>query len=218
MKAQFLTIVALAALTACSSNANKNASTNQPEAESSANQVENAIKLWSGNESVKRSQKINGHNISPNQMAYYDIDGDGTAELFLREYLKEYEMTGFIAAYSVKNGVKEIAFSNNSWQTTWLCVYNNGVVRTDEGSEGGMDGTTTYFKLKDSELEKIYIHYASEDEETGEVEETFQVATPSTNAGGITKDEFNTALGACVGENAYENELNINDFKWEDIK
>ena len=116
MKAQFLTIVALAALTACSSNANKNASTNQPEAESSANQVENAIKLWSGNESVKRSQKINGHNISPNQMAYYDIDGDGTAELFLREYLKEYEMTGFIAAYSVKHTAKWFATSCSTKQ------------------------------------------------------------------------------------------------------
>ena len=217
MKAQFLTIVALAALTACSSNANKNASTTQPEAEA-ANPVENAIKLWSENESVKSMQNAMDTTYAPNQMAYYDIDGDGTAELFLREYVKEHEMTGFIAAYSVKNGVKEIALSNNSWQTTWLCVYNNGVVRTDEGSEGGMDGTTTYFKLKNSELEKIYIQYTTEDEETGEVEESFQVATPSTNAGGITKDEFNKALGACVGENAYENELNINDFKWEDIK
>ncbi|MBO7145243.1 MAG: hypothetical protein J6W13_10505 [Salinivirgaceae bacterium] len=217
MKVQFLTIVALAALTACSSNANKNASTTQPEAES-ANPVENAIKLWSENESIKSFQEAMDTTYAPNQMAYYDIDGDGTAELFLREYVKEHEMTGFIAAYTLKNGVKEIALSNNSWETTWLCVYNNGVVRTDEGSEGGMDGTTTYFKLKNSELEKIYIQYTTEDEETGEVEETFQVATPNTNAGGITKDEFNAALGACVGENAYENELNINDFKWEDIK
>ena len=151
MKAQLLTIVALAALTACSSNANKNASTTQPEAEA-ANPVENAIKLWSENESIKSFQEAMDTTYAPNQMAYYDIDGDGTAELFLRQYVKEHEMTGFIAAYSVKNGVKEIALSNNSWQTTWLCVYNNGVVRTDEGSEGGMDGTTTYFKLKDSEL------------------------------------------------------------------
>ena len=218
MKAQlFLTTVALAAMTACSSNANKNASTTQQEAESSANQVENAIKLWSENESVKRMQEAMDTTYAPNQMAYYDIDGDGTAELFLREYI-DHQMTGFIAAYTLKNGVKEIALSNNSWQTTWLCVYNNGVVRTDEGSEGGMDGTTTYYKLKNSDLEEIYIHYASEDEETGEVEESFQVATPNTNAGGISKDEFNAALGACVGENAYENELNINDFKWEDIK
>lgn len=217
MKAQLLTIVALAALTACSSNANKNASTTQPEAEA-ANPVENAIKLWSENESIKSFQEAMDTTYAPNQMAYYDIDGDGTAELFLRQYVKEDEMTGFIAAYSVKNEVKEIALSNNSWETTWLCVYNNGVVRTDRGSEGGMDGTTTYFKLKDSELEKIYIHYTTEEEETGEVSEEFQVCTPNTNAGGITKDEFNTALGACVGENAYENELNINDFKWEDIK
>lgn len=217
MKAQLLTIVALAALTACSSNANKNASTTQPEAEA-ANPVENAIKLWSENGTLKRYQEAMDTTYAPNQMAYFDIDGDGTAELFLRQYVKEDEMTGFIAAYSVKNEVKEIALSNNSWETTWLCVYNNGVVRTDEGSEGGMDGTTTYFKLKDSELEKIYIHYTAEDEETGDVDENFQVATPNTNAGGITKDEFNTALGACVGENAYENELNINDFKWEDIK
>ena len=217
MKAQLLTIVALAALTACSSNANKNATTTQPEAEA-ANPVENAIKLWSENGTLKRYQEAMDTTYAPNQMAYFDIDGDGTTELFLRQYVKEDEMTGFIAAYSVKNEVKEIALSNNSWETTWLCVYNNGVVRTDEGSEGGMDGTTTYFKLKDSELEKIYIHYTAEDEETGDVDENFQVATPNTNAGGITKDEFNTALGACVGENAYENELNINDFKWEDIK
>lgn len=217
MKAQFLTIVALAALTACSSNANKNASTTQPEAEA-ANPVENAIKLWSENESIKSFQEAMDTTYAPNQMAYYDIDGDGTTELFLREYVKEDEMTGFIAAYTLKNGVKEIALSNNSWETTWLCVYNNGVVRTDEGSEGGMDGTTTYFKLKDSELEKIYIHYASEDEETGDVDENFQVCTPNTNAGGITKDEFNTALGACVGENSSENMLILDDFKWEDIK
>ena len=217
MKAQLLTIVALAALTACSSNANKNASTTQPEAEA-ANPVENAIKLWSENESIKSFQEAMDTTYAPNQMAYYDIDGDGTAELFLRQYVKEHEMTGFIAAYSVKNGVKEIALSNNSWQTTWLCVYNNGVVRTDEGSEGGMDGTTTYYKLKDSDLEKIYIHYASEDEETGEVEESFQVATPTTNAGGISKDEFNTALGACVDENSSENMLILDDFKWKDIK
>ena len=164
MKAQlFLTTVALAAMTACSSNANKNASTTQQEAESSANQVENAIKLWSENESIKSMQETMDTTYAPNQMAYYDIDGDGTAELFLREYI-DHQLTGFIAAYSLKNGVKEIALSNNSWQTTWLCVYNNGVVRTDEGSEGGMDGTTTYYKLKNSDLEKIYIHYTSEDE------------------------------------------------------
>ena len=107
MKAQFLTIVALAALTACSSNANKNASTTQPEAEA-ANPVENAIKLWSENESINSFQEAMDTTYAPNQMAYYDIDGDGTAELFLREYVKEDEMTGFIAAYSVKNGVKEI--------------------------------------------------------------------------------------------------------------
>lgn len=219
MKTRFLTIVALAALTACSGNANKNTEgKNDATTQPAENVVEKAVKIWSEDEDVSRVQESMDTTYVPNQVAYYDIDGDGTQELILREYIKEYNSTGFIAAFSLKDGVKKIALSNNNWQTTWFCVYNNGVVETDNGSEDGMEGWCYFFKLKDSDVEATYTRHSWEDEETGEGGVEYSVSTSGSEAKTLTEDEFKTALGVCVGDNASDNTLDINNFKWEDIK
>lgn len=222
MKKQLLSLLSVAALAACSGNANKgaegeNEAAPQPAAQS-AETVECAVKIWNDDETLKDAQESMDTTYLPNQVAYYDIDGDGTMELLLREYGKEYEMTGFIAVFSLKDGVKKIGMSNMSWQTTFLRIYKTGVVETSRGSESGMDGRSYYFKLKDSDVESVYIEHTWEDEETGETHEEYSVSTPGSEAKALTADEFKTALGDCVGENSYEVEVSINDLKWEDIK
>lgn len=223
MKTQFLSFVAVVALAACSGNANKpsegeqNANQSEGAAVSaSPEKVEKAVQYWNEDEMLKNYTASLDTTVNPNQVAYYDIDGDGTAELLLRDWEKEYDYTGFIAVYSIKNDVKKIGLSNNSWETTGLSIYGNGVVRTDRGSEGGADCTSYFFKLKDSDVEAVYIYSASEDIDTGDVDKSYSVTAPGSEPKQLTEDEMRSALGE--GFDSYEGALNISDFKWENIK
>lgn len=229
MKHLLTVIVAIAALSACSGNANQAKTENQnAETTTETSTVKKAQVLdkealkqeWS-NRFVLDFEMMKEDVAMPNQICEIDLDNDGYNEILLRHVNKEFktadESEAFdFAAFATLNGEIEMIVDNYMWQTGGnLKIFKTGWVVFGSYHESG-EGCETIAQIVDSKLvHKYYSTYEWNNEWTGEEDDNEMIEKYEQYDGNdtkeITKEEYNNF------KPSYEDEFDFNELNWKDF-
>lgn len=222
MKTRVLPIFALAALAACSGNVNNNKETTAPAdstmtevsaGDNSADLLKEAIAVWEKDEWIQGNSdegKVN----RPNQYAYCDLDGDGSDEILLREWLKDSNITGYFALFANgKEGLQLVGLTYQTAQIGGMTLYKNGFVKLDSGNESGTYGQNDYLKIENSSVVRSFIATYGEDEDGNNLN-NFYKKEAGQERQMISSDEFSSAIAGCDHDNAYP----LDGFDWKPVE
>lgn len=222
MKTRVLPIFALAALAACSGNVNNNNESTAPAdstmtevsaGDNSADLLKEAIAVWEQDEWIQGNSdegKVN----RPNQYAYCDLDGDGSDEILLREWLKDSNITGYLALFANgKDGLQLVGLTYQTAQIGGMTLYKNGFVKLDSGNESGTYGQNDYLKIENSSVVRSFIATYGEDEDGNNLD-NFYKKEAGQERQTISSDEFSSAIAGCDNDNAYP----LDGFDWKPVE
>ncbi|MBP5482234.1 MAG: hypothetical protein J6Y22_10840 [Paludibacteraceae bacterium] len=222
MKTQVFPILALAALTACSGNVNNNnesaapADSTQTETvsgDNTANVLKEAVSVWTQNESILGMSE-EGKVRLPDQYAMFDLDGDGSDEILLREWLKDSNITGYLALFANgKDGLQLVGLTYQTAQIGGMTLYKNGFVKLDSGNESGTYGQNDYLKIENSSVVRSFIATYGEDEDGNNLD-NFYKKEAGQERQTISSDEFSSAIAGCDNDNAYP----LDGFDWKPVE
>ncbi|MBR4814355.1 MAG: hypothetical protein IKZ67_02725 [Paludibacteraceae bacterium] len=214
-----LSIFALAALVACSGSVNNNNESTAPAdstttevsaVDNSADLLKEAIAVWEKDEWIQGNSdegKVN----RPNQYAYCDLDGDGSNEILLREWLKDSNITGYLALFANgKEGLQLVGLTYQTAQIGGMTLYKNGFVKLDSGNESGTYGQNDYLKIENSSIARSFIATFGEDEDGNDMN-NFYKKEAGQERQTISSDEFSAAIVGCDSDNAYQ----LDGFDWK---
>lgn len=219
MKTRVLSIFALAALVACSGSVNNNNETATPAdstqtevsvEDTASNVLKDAVSVWTQNERIQ-SMSGEGKVKLPDQYALFDLDGDGNEEILLREWIKDINMTGYLALFTnAKDGLKLVALDYQSGQIGGMTFYKNGFVKIESGNESGTYGQYDYVKIENSSVVRSFISAFGEDENEKEYNNFYKMEAGQEKQT-ISSDEFSAAIVGCDSDNAYQ----LDGFDWK---
>lgn len=219
MKTRVLPIFALAALAACSGNVNNNNESTAPadstqtetvSGDNTANVLKEAVSVWTQNESILGMSE-EGKVRLPDQYAMFDLDGDGNDEILLREWIKDSNLTGYLALFTNgMDGLQLVELTYQTGQIGGLTFYKNGFVRIESGNESGTYGQYDYVKIENSSVVRSFISAFGEDEDENEYN-NFYKKEAGQERQTISSDEFSAAIVGCDSENTYQ----LDGFDWK---
>lgn len=222
MKTRVLPIFALAALAACSGNVNNNNESTAPadstqtetvSGDNTANVLKDAVSVWTQNESILGMSE-EGKVRLPDQYAMFDLDGDGNDEILLREWIKDSNLTGYLALFTNgKDGLQLVELTYQTGQIGGLTFYKNGSVRIESGNESGTYGQYDFVKIENSSVVRSFISAFGEDEDENEYN-NFYKKEAGQERQTISSDEFSSAIAGCDNDNAYP----LDGFDWKPVE